>query len=41
MGDNVKIKEIETGDVSEFLVVGTTESNVLSEPMKISNESPV
>lgn len=41
MGDNVTIKEIETGEESNFLVVGSTESDVLSEPMQISNESPV
>jgi transcription elongation factor GreA len=41
MWDTVQIKEIESGNTEKFLLVGTTESDVLSEPMKISNESPV
>ena len=41
MGDTIKIKEIENWEELTFLVVGTTESDVLSVPMKISNESPI
>lgn len=41
MGDKVELKEISSWEKSLLFVVGTTESDVLSEPMKISNESPV
>ena len=41
MGDKVKIEEIGNWEVFYFDIVGTTESDVLSNPMKISNESPV
>ncbi len=41
MGDTITIKEIESWDETTFLLVGTTEVDVLSEIMKISNESPV
>jgi transcription elongation factor GreA len=41
MWDTVKIKNIENGEEETYLIVGTTESDVLSNPMKISNEAPV
>ena len=41
MGDTITIKEIENWNETTFLLVGTTEVDVLSETMKISNESPV
>ena len=41
MWDNIKLKKLETWEEIEFLLVGTTESDVLANPMRISNESPV
>jgi len=41
MWDNVKIKNIENGDEEIYLIVGTTESDILAELPRISNESPV
>ena len=41
MWDNIKLKKLETWEEIEFLLVGTTESDVLANPIKISNESPV
>lgn len=41
MWDNIKLKKLESWEEINFLLVGTTESDVLANPMKISNESPV
>ncbi|MDQ7009843.1 MAG: transcription elongation factor GreA [Candidatus Gracilibacteria bacterium] len=41
MGDSVKIKNLENNDEETYLIVGTTESDILSKIPKISNESPV
>jgi transcription elongation factor GreA len=41
MWDKVRIKTIETWEEENYLIVGTTESDVLVYPKKISNESPV
>ena len=41
MWDTVVIEELESGTKEELTLVGTTETDVLAKPMKISNESPV
>ena len=41
MWDKIKLKKLESWEEIDFLLVGTTESDVLANPMKISNESPV
>jgi len=41
MWDNIKLKKLETWEEIDLLLVGTTESDVLANPIKISNESPV
>lgn len=41
MGDSVKIKNLDSSEEQEYLIVGTTESDILANPPKISNESPV
>jgi len=40
MWDTIKVKNIETNEDEIYLIVGTTESDILAKPMKISNESP-
>lgn len=41
MWDTVKIKNLENNDEGTYLIVGTTESDILAKTPKISNESPV
>ena len=41
MWDSVKIQNLDTSEKQEYLIVGTTESDILVNPPKISNESPV
>lgn len=41
MWDSVKIKNLENNDEETYLIVGTTESDILAKKPKISNESPV
>jgi len=40
MWDTIKIKNVENGEEETYLIVGTTESDILANPPKISNESP-
>ena len=40
MWDTIKIKNVENGEEQTYLIVGTTESDILANPPKISNESP-
>jgi len=41
MWDVVTLLTIKTEEKEDYIIVGTTESDVLSNPPKISNESPV
>jgi len=41
MWDTIKIKNIDNWEEEIYLIVGTTESDILANPPKISNESPV
>jgi len=41
MWDTIKIKNLETDEEQIYIIVGTTESDILANPPKISNESPV
>ena len=41
MWDTIKIKNLETKEEQIYIIVGTTESDILANPPKISNESPV
>ena len=41
MWDTVKIKNVETKEEEIYIIVGTTESNILANPPKISNDSAV
>jgi len=41
MWDTIKIQNIETKEEQDYIIVGTTESDILANPPKISNESPV
>ncbi|MDD4570758.1 MAG: transcription elongation factor GreA [Tepidanaerobacteraceae bacterium] len=39
IGSKIRLKELDTGDVFEYMIVGSAEANPLE--FKISNESPV
>ena len=39
VGSRVKVKDLETGEIAEFTIVGSAESDPMND--KISNESPV
>jgi len=41
MGDSVTLESIDSKEKIEYLIVGSTESDILSTPPKISNESAV
>lgn len=41
MGDTVTLLTVESDEKEDYTIVGATEANVLAEPPKISNESPV
>ncbi len=41
MWDNVTLESIESKEKIEYIIVGSTESDILSNPPKISNESAV
>lgn len=41
VGLKVKVKDIDSGEVQEFVIVGSTEADPFAEPAKISNESLV
>ena len=37
----VEIEDLESGEIEKYKIVGTTESDILANPPRISNESPV
>ncbi|MBW7954243.1 transcription elongation factor GreA [Candidatus Gracilibacteria bacterium] len=41
IGSLVTILDLEKNEVESYKIVGTTESDILSSPAKISNESPI
>ena len=41
MGDTVTLLEVSSDEKEDYIIVGTTEANVLTNPPKISNEAPV
>ena len=41
VGLTVTVKNVDSGEVNKFIIVGSTESDPFAEPAKISNESEV
>ncbi len=41
MWDCVTLETVESKEKQEYIIVGTTESDILAQPPKISNESPI
>ena len=41
VGLKVTVKNVDSGEVNKFIIVGSTESDPFAEPAKISNESEV
>ena len=41
MWDHITLEIVESKEKQEYIIVGTTESDILAQPPKISNESPI